>query len=147
VQAQSYGALGLAQVHAQATAPACVPGDRLAAALEAINQRLCALEGKNGTAPAAPVQPPANPFQPIKAPAIPAAFGKCAACHTGNQSKGGFAMFDAPGKLAVFSERQLRMILTKSHTGTMPPPNNREGIQPLTDAEVGDIAAWADSQK
>lgn len=75
---------------------------------------------------------------------VPKALARCAACHsTTNADKdgAGFVMWDK-GKLATFSERDLRKIGAHVANGTMPPANNAKGVKPLTDEDAAEISRW-----
>ena len=126
------------QTYAQ---PQALPADRLAAALEAINARLCILEGRT----AAPGPAQQSQQQPGE-PGLPAAFGKCAQCHdAATAAKGGGFAFLKDGFLKKpFSERDLRGILTKTLSGEMPPKSS--GMT-LTQQEAAEVLQWANRQQ
>lgn len=123
----------------------------LAAVFQAFNARLCAIEAKL-TIATPPVTNPPNgnlPGQPLAVPGIPKAFNKCAACHEATKADtigGKFVMFK-DGKLSTFNDRQLRLIGSKAYSGAMPPKDNKVGVPPLTDEEVGELMGWVSTQK
>lgn len=131
-----------AVVAPQAVAASAVQNDRLAMILERLDKRLCRLEENAGFA---------NGNEAVKADAgIPKVLAtKCAVCHNATSATadgGGFVLFDK-GSLAPLSERQLRLIGTKTYSGAMPPKNNKHNVVPLTDQEVADVQAWIAGQK
>ena len=156
-QVNAQAAYGLNQpvqaVQAQAVQQVSAQSDQLVAALNAINQRLCALEGqlRPPVAPPPPA-PPAPVAPPIVQPArlLPRAFiTSCAKCHdqgVADARGGGFRMFEA-GKLAAFTDHELRRIATRTYAGEMPPRDNHVGAVPLVDQEVAEIQEWVNRQK
>lgn len=66
---------------------------------------------------------------------------RCAACHTGSQSQGGFQLFDDGGQLVSLTQEQKGKILSLTAMGAMPPAQNANGqpIPELTDDELAAV--------
>lgn len=121
-----------------------------------LDARLRAVEGKAASPqPSGPAAKPTDrpdPFAPksgaLSAPrpaAIDVFQARCAVCHESKVSAdkgGGFTLLEGAA-LAKLDDRQARKVLSQSYSGRMPP----RGHDPLTDEEVGMIAAFIDSIK
>ena len=80
----------------------------------------------------------------IQSEAIAVMQNRCASCHTGSSSKGGFAMFDGRGQLANLTSNDSAEILKKVNLGLMPPARNDAGqpIPELTPKERAVLEAF-----
>lgn len=63
----------------------------------------------------------AEETQPVSA-GLSVLSAKCAQCHTGGESKGGFAMFAPDGSLVDLTDIQKTKIVSLASNGLMPPP-------------------------
>lgn len=122
-QANGYG-------HHQPQA-ASVPESELAAALRAINERLCKLEAANG-------KPAADPFA-VKASAWETLASKsCVKCHADNvaaRDGGKFVLTD------TLTPAQRMKVIGVLAARSMPPQPNKHGLPPVTDAEANQAIA------
>lgn len=131
-------------------------------ALRGFDARLRALEGGRvpATPPAAPpVTPPTKPTDPfnpkgeLKTPATgkaPTVFtNKCAACHQrGKEADGGnFVLLEADGSVVKLEARKVLSVVRRAYNSTMPPKDNKLGIPPLNDEEVGEVVQFSETQK
>ena len=70
---------------------------------------------------------------------VPAGMGvlsaKCAQCHTGGESKGGFTMFNPDGSLVELTDIQKTKIVSLASNGLMPPPPAAQ----LSDGELQSV--------
>lgn len=66
---------------------------------------------------------------------------RCASCHTGSGSQGGFKMFEDDGSMVQFNQDQKAKILSLTKFGVMPPAQDAAGnsIPQLSDVEVAAI--------
>ncbi len=87
------------------------------------------------------VQPPVPKALTGGTPGLTILNAKCAACHqVGHIAPDQrFTMLDAKGQLSPLNDKQKLRILLKVYSGQMPPPNNIQGIQPVTDAEYASL--------
>lgn len=104
---------------------------------------------------AAKVPPPDPPAQPAPTQALPPAppakgskeaglavlVAKCAGCHApGTPNFEDLALLDAKGNLLPLTPQEKLLALKRVKDGKMPPPKNRLGIPPVTEAEKADVA-------
>jgi len=141
-----------------AAAPAVAPCETELKAfrleLERLRSELAAVRA-GGVPPVGPVpqhagQPPQPQAQAHPAQAAPKGsvlFESCAACHEAKVAKAkgqGFVMFEG-GKMAPLTAGQILKAGKKMRFGEMPPPNNKEGVPPLTDERYAGCQAELDA--
>lgn len=131
-------------------------------ALNRLNSRMDALERGGGAPPpvrlAAPPPPPmppaalaAPPASGIRAGAVgtPAVFtNKCSQCHTKGRldPNTDFVLLDEAGVVVPLDLRAREAMRKRLYNGTMPPKNNKLGIQPCNDEDVAEGMAYMDAQ-
>ncbi len=130
------------------TAPAESSCEARAKALEA---RLVTLEKlltqPSSPATASPVTQPAGAAAPAGAShGLATLTSHCAACHgAAAKEKGkGLALF-AGNALVPLTARQTLKIIGQVNSARMPPPDNKEGIPPLTDQQVADVIGYLEA--
>jgi mono/diheme cytochrome c family protein len=106
------------------------------------------LTGPVRPSPAAPlaapgeekIAPPKGISRSDDGPAVGLAIvnAKCAVCHS-PPGEGRLTIIDMKGNLATLTDKQKLKLDDKVFTGEMPPPINRFGIKPITDAEYAAI--------
>ncbi len=136
---------------ATATATGSTPCEQRVARLEAeVAEMRAFMAGKASVASAtAPQQQETGPAATATT-ALSIFQGKCAACHGGAAATekdlgGAFRLLKPDGSPVDLDGRMLGKLAGKVYTGKMPPPENKKGIAPLTDQEVGVIMQWVNT--
>jgi mono/diheme cytochrome c family protein len=140
----------IASPAAAAAAPADPCAERLKALEAKYETRLGALEKILAPGSVSTVQPGPAGVRESNRPGLgDLVFTQhCAACHGKDaQAKGkSFVMFEGNyTRLRGFSAADKLKIIGKLNNGTMPPPNNKEGVPPLTDQEIADAISYLDA--
>lgn len=86
-------------------------------------------------------QPPSEPASAADSEGVKVLQSRCAACHTGAGSQGGFKLFNDDGSMVDLSSEQRAKILSLTKFGVMPPAQDGAGnaIAELSDVEQAAI--------